>query len=306
MERAIPAAEHAVDYDVAIEVATHEALIRQTYKDSRGILTWCVGMTNATGHTVERYIGKPASLSHCMRLYAWALSNYAEQVKQAFGRTKLTKAQFAAAVSFHWNTGKIRKASWVKSFIAGDVDAARRQFMLYRKPAEIIERREKERDLFFDGKWSNNGTMPEYVRLTSRMTPVWSSRIRTDVSAELKAAFARIETPVLDAAPKPDNKPAAPTLSPPKAEPDAGGALMDDLAEALDETFRVDVPAKPAPKAEPRADPKKTPVTGRDVGVAGSAGLVALLVAYRDVISDAATRLLDRISSIFDAIGGLF
>jgi hypothetical protein len=27
-------------------------------------------LTNATGHKVERYIGKPASLQHCMNIYA--------------------------------------------------------------------------------------------------------------------------------------------------------------------------------------------------------------------------------------------
>lgn len=48
-----------VDFNVAMEVAAYEALVRQTYKDSKGVLTWCVGMTNATGHRVERYIGKP-------------------------------------------------------------------------------------------------------------------------------------------------------------------------------------------------------------------------------------------------------
>lgn len=66
----IGAALPAVDFDVTMEVAGHEALIRQTYKNGGGVLTWCVGMTNATGHKVERYIGKPASLQHCMNIYA--------------------------------------------------------------------------------------------------------------------------------------------------------------------------------------------------------------------------------------------
>ncbi|WMT92818.1 hypothetical protein [Pelagibacterium sp. H642] len=38
----------------ALELASHEALMPQTYKDSVDVLTWCVGMTNATGHRVER------------------------------------------------------------------------------------------------------------------------------------------------------------------------------------------------------------------------------------------------------------
>jgi len=46
-----------VDYDVAMEVASHEAIIRQAYKDSEGVWIWSVGLTSATGHVVERYIG---------------------------------------------------------------------------------------------------------------------------------------------------------------------------------------------------------------------------------------------------------
>lgn len=213
MAKTAQAALPRVDFDVAMEVASHEALVRQTYKDSVGILTWCVGMTNATGHTVQRYIGKPASVQHCMNVYVWALQNYAAGVYRAFAGHKLTKAQFAAALSFHWNTGAIEKASWVKLWKAGDIAGAKRAFMDWKKPPEIVERRRKERDLFFDGKWSNNGTMVEYTKLTAKMTPAWSSAKRLDVSKELRAAFAA--APVkLDVAPKPDAAPAAPTKSP--------------------------------------------------------------------------------------------
>lgn len=203
-----------VDYYVALEVASHEALIRQTYKDGVGVLTWDVGMTNATGHTVERYIGKPASLQHCMNLYVWALTNYAKGVNEAFEGHELTDYQFAAAMGFHWNTGAIKRAAWVKKFLAGDTAGARKAFMNYKRPPSIIPRRRKERDLFFDGKWSNNGTMTEYTRVTSSMSPVWSSAKSINVEKELRAAFQRANLPVIDVAAKPDNKPSAPTLSP--------------------------------------------------------------------------------------------
>jgi hypothetical protein len=39
------AAIPAVDFDVAMEVGSHEALIRETYSYSSGVLTWCVGMS---------------------------------------------------------------------------------------------------------------------------------------------------------------------------------------------------------------------------------------------------------------------
>lgn len=179
-----------ITYEVAMEVAGHEAIIRQAYKDSVGKWTWSVGLTSATGHVVERYIGKPQSLEHCLRVYVWALDNYADAVRKAFKGRELTQAQFAAALSFHWNTGAILKASWVKSFLAGNYALAKKQFMLYKRPPEVIERRKKERNLFFNGKWSNNGTMTEYTRLTKSNTPDWGSGKRINVEKILKDILA--------------------------------------------------------------------------------------------------------------------
>lgn len=209
----------SLTYKVALEVASHEALVRQTYKDSVGVLTWNVGMTNATGHSVERYIGNPAPLQHCMNLYVWALRSYAKQVDEAFAGHKLTEAQYAAALSFHWNTGAIKRAAWVTHWKAGRIAEARKAFMNWVTPKEITARREKERDLFFDGKWSNNGTMVEYTRVRSNMQPDWSSAKRINVEKELKAAFGN--TPVVkpDQTPQPDTHSPAPTLTPSAVKP---------------------------------------------------------------------------------------
>jgi GH24 family phage-related lysozyme (muramidase) len=177
-----------VTYRVALEVACHEAIVRQAYTDSVGVWTWSVGLTNATGHDVTRYIGKPQTLEHCLAIYAWALERYADDVREAFEGHELTEAQFAAALSFHWNTGSIKRASWVRHWKAGDTGTARKRFMDWSKPPEIIPRRQKERDLFFDGKWSNDGTMTEYG-VTSRQTPDWRSARKIDVSDALKKAF---------------------------------------------------------------------------------------------------------------------
>jgi GH24 family phage-related lysozyme (muramidase) len=212
------AALPAVDFDVAMEVASHEALIRQTYKDSVGVLTWCVGMTNATGHKVDRYIGKPAALQHCMNIFAWALQNYAVGVYRAFKGYSINKGQFAAALSFHWNTGSIEKALWVTLWKQGKTEEAKAAFMNWDNPPEITDRRRKERDLFFDGKWSHNGKMTEYTRLTKKMTPVWSSAVKIDVSKELRAAFAAPVTVPLDVPMQPEAPVVAPTVSP-GAEP---------------------------------------------------------------------------------------
>lgn len=268
-----------VDYAVAMEVAAHEALVRQAYKDSEGVLTWCVGMTNATGHRVERYIGKPQTLQHCMNIYAWALTNYAEQVREVFKDRPLTQAQFAAAVSFHWNTGAIKRASWVKYWLRGDVDRAREAFMNWVTPSSIAARRGKERDLFFEGKWTNNGTMLEYTRVTSRMTPDWSSGKRINVEDELRLAFASTSQVVVDQAPQPDAVPPAPTLTPPTddtvvTEPDPTSAPSPAPQE----------PAMPAPTPSPVEQVNKAVGAAKWVGVASA---IWLVIVSADVLPDA-------------------
>jgi hypothetical protein len=149
-----------------------------------------------------------------MNLYVWALTNYAEQVREVFKDHPLTQAQFAAAVSFHWNTGAIRTATWVKHFKAGRMEEARAAFMNWVTPKSVTGRREKERDLFFASKWSNNGTMQEITRLRADMQPDFRSSKRIDVHNELRAAFgAPIDAVVVDQAPQPDAVSSVPTLT---------------------------------------------------------------------------------------------
>lgn len=219
----------ALDHDVAMEVAAHEALVRQTYKDSKGVLTWCVGMTNATGHSVERYIGKPVGLQTCMDVYVWALDNYAAGVREVFKGHNLTKAQFTAALSFHWNAGAIKRATWVKHFKAGEMAAAKKSFMSWVTPPEIKARRQKECDLFFGGKWSNDGTMVKFTRLRSNMQPDFASGRRINVEKELRAAFATRPRPILDQKPQPDSVPAAPTLTPTAVKPGIWSIVLSSI-----------------------------------------------------------------------------
>lgn len=166
---------------VALEVAHHEAVVRQAYKDSVGVWTWSVGLTSMSGHMVERYIGKPQPLEHCIAVYLWALNNYADDVRSKFKSVQLTEAQFAAALSFHWNTGAIRNATWANEFIAGNHIAARNSIMNWKSPPEIIPRRGKERDLFFDGDWSNDGKITEWTTVRTNGTIDWSKSRRHDI-----------------------------------------------------------------------------------------------------------------------------
>lgn len=175
---------------VALEVVSHEAIIREAYKDSQGVWTWSAGITSASGHKVERYKDNPQSLKRCLEVYIWLLkTKYGPQVTEAFRGHNLTESEFCAALSFHWNTGAIARASWVDSWKAGKIAQARKQFMEWRKPAAIISRREKERDLFFDGKWSNDGKTNTYDVAKPSYAPKWSSIRRVDIRPDLKAAL---------------------------------------------------------------------------------------------------------------------
>ena len=145
----------------ALEIAHHEGVVRQAYRDSVGIWTWGFGLTDASGHKVGRYKDNPVPMAKCVEIWLWVLEKYAADVRSVFHGHDLTEAQFAAALSFHWNTGAIHKATWVKQWKAGDTVKARASIMNWRKPAEIIPRRKAERDLFFYGKWSGSGKVTE-------------------------------------------------------------------------------------------------------------------------------------------------
>lgn len=175
---------------IVLETAYHEGLVRQAYKDSEGIWTWCVGITDASGHKVSRYIDNPQPLQRCLEVWVWVLQKYADQVTDTLGEN-LTDAQKAAALSFHYNTGGIQRATWVSDFKNGDIKSSKKSFMNWRSPSSIIPRREAERDLFFDNKWSGDGTVTEYTRVKTNYTPDWSSARRISIDSILDTLLSK-------------------------------------------------------------------------------------------------------------------
>jgi len=170
---------------VALELIGHEAIVQEAYRDSVGVWTWGVGVTDASGHLVQRYVDNPQPIERCLEIYVWLLRNrYIPPVLKAFTRP-LTEAQFAAALSFHYNTGRIASADWVKSWNVGHDEVAREEIMNWRTPASIVERREKERDLFFDGVWSQDGCATVYPVRKPSYRPHFAAGKRIDVSEPL-------------------------------------------------------------------------------------------------------------------------
>lgn len=174
----------------AKELISHEAIVLEAYKDSVGVWTWGVGVTDASGHDVDRYRDNPQTIERCLEVYVWLLrARYIPAVLRAFTRP-LTEEQFAAALSFHYNTGGILKADWVKLWNAGKVDQARDAIMNWRQPPEIIPRREKERELFFEGEWSHDGKARLIPVRKPSYQPDYRRAVRVDVCTHLDRLLA--------------------------------------------------------------------------------------------------------------------
>ena len=173
---------------IAMEILSHEAVVREAYQDVVGVWTWGVGVTEASGHSIcPRYVDRPQTMRWCLEMYLRLLRDtYLPEVLEAFGGHKLKEHELAAALSFHYNTGGIKIATWVELWCGGEVDAARDSFMNWSKPPQIIPRREKERDLFFDAIWSNDGTVQEFAVSKPDYLPDPASRRRIEAEAILE------------------------------------------------------------------------------------------------------------------------
>lgn len=175
---------------VVQELFSHEAIIQEMYKDSVGVETWSAGLTAASGINVRKYKDNPAPMQECVDAVIERLRKvYVPRVLQAFSGKTLTEAQFAAALSFDFNTGAITRADWVKHWMRGLTDVAYGSIMNWRSPPEIIERREKERELFFNGVWSQDGKTKVYQVRKPSYAPNWGSQKRIDVSSEIRKAL---------------------------------------------------------------------------------------------------------------------
>jgi Phage-related lysozyme (muraminidase) len=175
----------------AAELIGHEAIVLEWYRDSEGVGTWGIGVTDASGHRVGRYKDNPQPIARCIEVYLWLLdTHYIPDVRRAFGGCQLTEAQFAAAISFHYNTGAILRTDWVKLFKAGKMSQAQ-SFLEghYLNGGDLAERRKKEAALFFDGVWSGDGTTTVWPVRKPSYTPAWGKGERVDVMPYLREAL---------------------------------------------------------------------------------------------------------------------
>ena len=185
-----------------LALAGHEGVVPAPYRDSTGTWTFGVGHTAAAGppDPAEMPRGMPADLDggicEAFRVFRADLATYEAEVLAAV-TVPLAPHEFDALVSFHYNTGGITRAALTRHLNAGDREAAAQAFLNWRRPAEIIPRREAERDLFRHGRYPG-GPIPVWsVDRTGRVD--FSRPIRRLAESEALALLqpARPGAPVI-------------------------------------------------------------------------------------------------------------
>ena len=131
-------------------IASHEGIVLSRYFDSVGVATIGIGHTKAAGNPDPATFAGSLMIGEAFGLLRHDIMKYEADVNRAV-KVPLAQHEFDALVSFHYNTGQIGKASFVKRLNAGDRAGAIKGIMDWRKPPEIIPRRAAERDLFKTG-----------------------------------------------------------------------------------------------------------------------------------------------------------
>lgn len=139
-------------------LAREEGCVLSAYRDSVGVWTIGIGHTSAAGPPrVEP--GLKLSLDECFDLFARDLVKYERGVNRAV-KVPLKQHEFDALVSWHYNTGKASKASFIKKLNEGNKAGAILGIMDWKKPAVVIPRRTRERDLLATGNYGDLSGLP--------------------------------------------------------------------------------------------------------------------------------------------------
>jgi lysozyme len=198
-----------------VALMVHEGIVPGPYLDSVNVWTYGVGHTAAAGPPVPADMprGMPddldAELRRVFDVFRADVPKYEAEVRRAI-KVPVSQAEFDAAVSFHYNTGGIARATWVRHLNAGNRAEAAKAMMAWNKPKEVIKRREAERDLFLHGTYAD-GTIPVWG-VTAKGTVIWRPVKRLTGSEALALLRAPASKPGVVAGPQPAPMPAPPPV----------------------------------------------------------------------------------------------
>lgn len=134
-----------------------EGVVLRAYRDAVGKWTIGAGITSAAG-VGKIGAGMVITEKQAQQMLAQALSkNYEPSVETAMPHA--AQHEFDAGVLFHWNTGAIKRASWVQLWRASaDRSAIAAKFRAWNKGGGkvlpgLVKRRERELAILFDAKY---------------------------------------------------------------------------------------------------------------------------------------------------------
>jgi lysozyme len=211
------------------EILSHEAIVTAPYRDSVGVWTIGVGHTSGAGEPNPNKLarGVDIGVAECIRIFKNDLPKYEAGVNAAV-KVPVSQYEYDAMVSFHFNTGAIGRASFVKLLNQGKRAEAVKAIMQWTKPPEITGRRTKEMVLFRDGKYSHDGRVTIYPASVSGAVQ-WNKGKRVSVAALIEAAPFVQPKP----APKPVETVQAPAPAPSPAPVQSGwlASLLSSIAK---------------------------------------------------------------------------
>ena len=165
------------------EIAGHEAIVLSPYRDSVGVWTIGIGHTAAAGPPDPK--AGAITLEEALAVFARDIQHFEAEVAAAV-KVPVEQHEFDALVSFHFNTGGIRRAELVRRLNAGDREGAAAGFLGWLKPPEIEGRRRAEMMLFRSGIYGSGTATIYNADAAGRID--WRSGRKVDALAALQAA----------------------------------------------------------------------------------------------------------------------
>lgn len=140
-----------------------EGLRTRAYKDSGGVLTIGYGHTSAAG-APEVKAGMTITEAEAEQILRRDLAIFEKRVSNLV-KVGLTDNQFAALVSFDFNTGALHKSTLLKKLNAGDYDAVPSEMLRWvhaggKKVEGLANRRAAEAGLWAKGAPVASNTVP--------------------------------------------------------------------------------------------------------------------------------------------------
>jgi GH24 family phage-related lysozyme (muramidase) len=162
-------------------IRSFEGRALKAYRDEVGVWTIGYGQTNNDASVLgfEIKAGTTITAQQAEDLLKVSMvRRYEPAVNKAMGPGNPTQAAFDAGGSFHYNTGAIERATWVKDFVAHDTGAVRPHLMQWNKAggnvlAGLTRRRAREADMILLGDYGPEGK--QSVIVDERGKPVDTS-----------------------------------------------------------------------------------------------------------------------------------